>query len=175
MFVMKLENPGGMPGPQTGDVFPTTEYDTPGEWKELTWDFSNFDAAAARWETLTLIPGFGDVPTETTNIYFDDIVIGDANCDAVNSTSTPIASIESLFAYPNPVAGTAFIRLVDHAASIRVIDGLGRTVSFQSFAPSVQGDVVEVDASSFTQGKYYVIASDRNGRVLARASLLVVH
>jgi len=145
-------------------------------WQELTWDFTDFDTDAARFETLTLIPGIGETPAEQREIYFDRIQIGSANCsDFSSSTRTPIADIEQLQAWPNPVSNVASVLLPEGATQLRILDQLGRTVGIDRFASARAGQFTEVVVDHLPSGLYTVFAQGVDGAALGRVRLSVAH
>ena len=167
-MVAKLESPGGMPGPQTGDVFSTEDYDTPGQWKEMVWDMSSFDWASAQWETLTFIPGIESVPTELTNIFFDDVVFGAGSCSV---SSRDVRAIGDLRAYPNPASSVLLVEMPMDAASLSIVDALGRVVLQQQVIPG--SGVEQLQVANLQNGMYTLMARGSDGSYLARTRLSI--
>ena len=170
-FVFKLEGSAtGAPG--TGDVFPVTKYSTPGMWQELTWDFTDFDTDAARYQQITLIPGIGEVPMTERITYFDDIVIGNAMCGPVGTRETREA-IVGMRAYPNPTAGEVYVEVPARTTQLQVIDALGRLVMRQATSTPVDGGLQSLPMDAQSSGFYTVVALDANGTALARVRVAV--
>ncbi len=169
--VMKLEgSTTGAPG--TGDIFPVSKYSTPGQWQELTWDFSAFDTDGAQFQQITLIPGIGEVPAATRSIYFDDIVIGSAMCGSVG-TRDEREAIVGMRAFPNPSAGELMVEVPAHTAQLQVIDALGRMVARIASSTSEEGGLQRLSLNEQPKGFYTVVALDAQGAALARVRLAI--
>ena len=169
-FVMKLE--GSTTGAQgTGDVFPVAQYSTPGEWQELTWDFTDFDTDAAQFETFTLIPGIGETPAALRTIYFDAIAIGDAACANVSDTRTPRREITALQAWPNPSNDVVHVSLPAESSRILVLDALGRVVQRQVIGASYDGQLTELSLGHLPRGMYTVFTQSESGQALGRVRI----
>ncbi|MEM9984371.1 MAG: hypothetical protein AAF804_04685, partial [Bacteroidota bacterium] len=100
-IVFKLEQ-GQDGAPGSGDIFGDVTT-TPNTWTEITFDFTTVVPDNSLYDRITLIPGFGVIPTADKTYYFDDIVIGNASC-ATTSIFEPKAVV-ALQAYPNPSTG----------------------------------------------------------------------
>lgn len=162
-IVMKLEGSNsGAPG--SGDVF--ADYTTPGEWQELTWDFSAV-ADDGEYQTLTLIPNINEIPSEDRTYYIDDIVIGDASCQT--STSVFRVDVVTLKAFPNPAQDQLFIDNPDELRELVLFNMLGQPVRRIVVENALQ---VRMNLSGLEQGMYLLNGYDRSGQLKANARIV---
>jgi len=159
--VLKLERSSNE-APNTGDVFSETDYSGQGEWQELTFDYSGIVPDDALYTTVTIIMDFDDVPDEDKVYYFDDIVIGDADCAV--TTSRARVELQRLQVSPNP----AYRKLI-----IQNAEGLERFVIYNMLGQPVQtirttGQYgMEIDLADFSKGVYILNGYDRTGTLRA--------
>jgi len=162
-IVMKLEGSNnGAPG--SGDVF--ADYTTPGEWQELTWDFSAV-ADDGEYQTLTLIPNITEIPAEDRTYYIDDIVIGDASCQT--STSVFNTEVATLQVFPNPAREQLFINNPDELRELVLFNMLGQPVRRMVVENALQ---VRMDLSGLEQGMYLLNGFDQSGQLKANARIV---
>lgn len=159
--VLKLERSTN-DAPNTGDVFSETDYTGEGEWQELTFDYSGIVPDDALYTTVTVIMDFDDIPDEEKVYYFDDIVIGNADCAVTTSRSR--VELERLQVSPNP----AYNRLI-----IQNAEGLERFVIYNMLGQPVQtirttGQYgMEIDLAEIGKGVYILNGYDRTGALRA--------
>lgn len=158
---VKLER--GIDTPNSGDVF--ADYTTPGEWQELTWDYSAVIEDKALHERLTLIFNFDGIPTEDKTYYFDDIVIGDEQCNIVNGIFTPV-KVEELQISPNPAIDQLQVAYTSDVHTLIIHDMVGR----QMGRAQLNGqDNINLDISTLERGIYLLTAYNRKGELVANA------
>ena len=168
--VFKLER--GLDGaPGSGDIF--AAYTTPGEWQELTWDFSMTAGGApipdgAQYERITLIPNFGVIPEENLTHYFDDIVVGNGSC-ATTGIFEPVR-VADLRVFPNPAYDRLTIENSDQATTFRVTNLLGQT--FETVRTDGARERLDLDLSRLPKGMYILTAYDATGQLTAKANFV---
>lgn len=162
-MVMKVEGSNnGAPG--SGDVF--ADYTTPGEWQELTWDFSAV-ADDGEYQTLTLIPNITEIPTEDRVYYIDDIVIGAASCQM--ATSVFQTELTTLKVYPNPAQDLLQIDNPDELRELVLVNTLGQPVRRMVVEQALQ---VQMNLSGLQKGMYLLNGYDENGQLKANARII---
>lgn len=169
-IVFKLES--GLDGaPNSGDIFAT--YSTPGEWQELTWDFSTTAGGTpipdgAQYGRITLIPNFGVIPETDLTHYFDDIVVGSGNC-GTTSLFEPVR-VDEMLVYPNPANSQLTIENPNGATTFRISNLLGQT--FETVRTDAERERLDLDLSRLPQGMYVLTAYDNAGQLTAKATFV---
>ncbi len=162
-MVFKLE--AGRDGaPNSGDIL--ADYTTPNAWQELTFDFSSIVPDDALYDRLTLIPGFGTVPSATSLYYFDDIVIANSVCGTTSLFDQ--LDLVDMTVYPNPTSGKIRIECSEGFTGIRVTNLMGQTVSSQEFARQA---AMELDLGTVAPGVYFVTGY-QGDRLISRTKLI---
>lgn len=147
-MVLKLE--AGRDGaPNSGDI--AADYTTPNAWQELTFDYSAIVPDDALYDRLTFIPDINNVPTETKEYYFDDVVIANGAC-SVTSLFNKL-DLKPLTAYPNPTTGMIRIESDAGFTSLEVLNLMGQTVVLESFTRQQN---VEVSLEEMPSGLYFI-------------------
>lgn len=163
-IVLKVE--GSQNGaPNSGDVF--ADYTTPGEWQELTFDFSGV-ADDGQYATLTIIPNINETPEEDQLFYFDDIVIGDASCAMSTSVFNNI-DVDQLSVYPNPVQDELLIDSPEGVREFVLYNMLGQPVRRMVVEGAPQ---VRLSTSGLEKGMYLVSGYDTAGQLTAQARIV---
>jgi len=164
--VLKVEGSGnGSPG--SGDVF--ADYTTPGEWQELTFDFSGTPLVdTGDYRVVTIIPNIENIPTENKIYYFDEIAIGEAQCgDATSVFQTP--EVEQLQIAPNPVGAQLTIEHLDGVRQLILFNTLGQPVRRMQ----VQGPQrINMNTADLDKGMYILSAYDASGQVIGNARVI---
>lgn len=164
IVTFKLEAP--LDGaPNFGDN--NVEYTTPGEWQELTWDFSSLPDGA-QYGQITIIPNFGVIPADNTVHYFDDIAVGGGSC-AISGIFQPV-SIPQLSIFPNPTSDRLTVTANTDAVTFRVTNLLGQRVKDFQF-PTIN-ERAELDVNELAKGMYVLTALDRSGRLVAKTTFV---
>ena len=165
---LKLEAPrNGAPG--SGDV--AAEYTTPGEWQELTFDYSKLPDGAT-YDRISLLMNATAVPTETLTHYFDDIAFGGGDCSNITGIFEPVR-VAKLSVFPNPVSEELTIENPDGAVRFTLTNMLGQqvkqlTVENGGFAPErVFWPLDDLRPATYVLGAY-----DRSGRLVARSLIM---
>lgn len=159
--VMKME--GGIDTPNSGDVF--ADFTTPGQWQELTWDFSAVLEDDAQHARMTLIFNFAGIPSEDKTYYFDDIVIGDAECNLIDGVFNPVR-VEQLKVSPNPAVELLRIENATEISTFQIHDMMGRSRGMIQLNGQEQ---VQLDVHHLEPGMYLLTAFDREGKLTANA------
>jgi hypothetical protein len=155
-FAVKLE------GSRTGQ--PVIEIIVPNsvtnDWEELVYDFS----AAADNAEYTRITLFFDLGMDATGVdvtsYFDNIVVGDGECESATVGLFTPTKLESFVISPNPVNQQLQIENLTGIARIEVISLTGKRMA--SIIPDGIGNTW-IDVSNFQPGMYILTGFDRNG------------
>lgn len=166
-FVMKLER-AIAPAPNSGDIL--AEYTTPGVWQELTWDFSKTQggvdiAVGSQFERITLIPNFGVVPSEVTVHYFDDITVGEGDCNTISSVFN-VPDVTALKVYPNPVQDELTVEGAEKIHLFAVFNTIGQRVAL--IQPNGQTNLT-IELSHLDKGIYILTGYDETGRLTSNA------
>ncbi len=149
----------------SGDVF--ADYTTPGQWQELTWDYSASGVEpGAAYDGITIIPNFDVVPTEVLTHYFDDIAVGGGMCGTVGLFNPVV--IDDLKVFPNPVSGTLTIENANDARRFTVTNLLGQQMDLLNVAPG-GGAQVQWNLNHLPSATYVLTATANNGQVVARS------
>ena len=168
--VFKLES--GIDGaPNSGDIFAT--YTTPGEWQELTWDFSTTAGGTpipdgAQYGRITLIPNFGVIPETNLTHYFDDIVVGNGNCETTGIFE-PVR-VDQMLVYPNPANNRLTIENPNGATTFRISNLLGQT--FETVRTDAARERMDIELSKLPRGMYVLTAYDNSGQLTAKATFV---
>ena len=166
--VFKLEQ--GIDGaPNSGNV--SADYTTPGEWQELTFNFSALPDGA-RYGQVTLIPNIGVIPATPLTHYFDDIAIGSGDCANLVGLFTPV-KVTDLRVYPNPITSELTIENPDEATLFTLTNLLGQQVRQLRIegVPTKSGQV-QWPLETLPTGTYLLTAQDRSGRLVARTKVI---
>ncbi len=161
----KLED--GLDGAvNSGDIM--AEYTTPGEWQELTFDYSNL-VDGDSYGKITLIMNSAVTPATPLTHYFDDIAIGSGDCANTTGLFQPVA-IDALRAYPNPISHQLTIENTNAAVRFTLTNMLGQQVR----ELNVEGAQTQVqwELESLERGAYLLTAQDRAGRMVARSMVV---
>ncbi len=152
-MVMKME--GGQNGaPNSGDV--SVNYTTANAWQELTWDYS-FLPDNSLYNRITLILGFGEIPTANTTIYFDDIVVADGVC---GTTGIDREEIKQLLVYPNPTNS----QLILEGASDLIRADVFNTMGMKVMSVNINhAEVYTLNVSNLPAGMYILTGYNKNG------------
>ncbi len=148
---------------QSGDVF--ADYTTPGEWQELTFDYSAVVADDGLYDRYTIILGFGETPTEERIWYFDDVEIAGSSCNMVTSVFNPVR-VEELSIMPNPVNDILFVQGTDDINHFEIFNSLGQRIRI---IKTNQVSGVELNVGDLDQGIYTLAAFDRSGALIGNA------
>jgi len=163
-IVLKVEgSQNGAPG--SGDVF--ADYTTPGEWQELTFDFSGV-ADDGQYATLTLIPNINETPAEDQLFYFDDIAIGDASC-AMSTSVFNTVDVDQISVYPNPVQDELLVDSPEGIRELILYNMLGQPVRRMVVEAAPQ---VRISTSGLEKGMYLLSGYDTAGQLTAQARVV---
>lgn len=165
-FVMKMESPVGM-ALNSGDV--RAAYTTPGQWQELTWDFSKTQGGVnipvgSQYNQITLIPDIDNTPATTRNYYFDDITVGEGAC-GTTGLFEPVV-VEALKVSPNPAYDQLVVQNADKIDLFVIYNMVGQRMSI------VQPNGISnlsVDLNHLTKGMYVLAGYDAAGLLIANA------
>lgn len=165
-FVMKMEGAIGT-ALNSGDV--RANYTTPGQWQELSWDFSKTQGGAtiavgSQYGRITLIPDIDNTPATTRNYYFDDITVGEGAC-GTTSIFEPVV-VEALKIMPNPVASELTVQGADKIHLFVVYNLLGQRLSVVQ--PNGQSNLA-IDVDHLNKGVYVLAGYDASGLLIANA------
>ena len=156
-IVFKLEQ--GRDGANgSGDVFGDVTTN-PNSWTEITFDFTTAVPDDALYDRITLIPGFGTVPTADKTIYFDDIVIGGADCATTGIFQPEV--LPQLNVYPNPASTVLNIETSKPISEVRIYNAVGQLVAQQNLRNSQQ---TELNISHLQPGIYFLQAYGPQGQ-----------
>ncbi|MCB0637997.1 MAG: T9SS type A sorting domain-containing protein, partial [Lewinella sp.] len=164
--VMKME--GGIDGaPGSGDV--SSDYSSPNEWAELTFDFSHLPDNAA-YGRVTLIMDIGSAPETDNRIsYFDDISIAGEPCIATGLFQ-PAPEVAAMRVMPNPAHDLLRVDQPENVRTFRIQNLFGQTLQTLSIA-GVPGQV-QMDISNLEAGMYLLTAYDAQGRLVANSKFI---
>ncbi|MGB3799824.1 MAG: hypothetical protein WA952_08395 [Lewinella sp.] len=163
--VFKVEAPRG-DAPASGDI--AANYETAGEWAELTFDLSALPDGAM-YDQITLIMNSTEVPAEDQQLYFDDIAVGGGDCENLTSIFSPVR-LDNIRAFPNPVTDELTIANPNSAIRFTLTNMLGQQVKqlvVDGTAPQVQWPVDDLRPATYVLGAY-----DRSGRLVARSMIV---
>jgi hypothetical protein len=169
LVVFKLErgrdgapNSGDVPNPGTAD----DNYTTPGQWQELTFDYSHLPNDAL-YDRLTLIMNFRETPTTVKTYYFDDITIGDNNCPSAVSTNELV--VEKLRIMPNPAFDQITVQNADVLEHIVIHNAYGQVV--RSIRSQGQHNL-SISLDGLTKGMYVMTGYNAQGQLTANAKFI---
>ena len=131
-----------------------------GEWETITADFSS--QAAANHTRVCLFPN-GGVTQPDEDIYLLD----NLRWETFVGLFTP--TVAKLEIAPNPVSNILYIRNSENAAQFRVFNALGQQVK------NVQNSglpVMTIFMNDMTPGMYMVGAFNKEGKLIANASIM---
>jgi hypothetical protein len=170
LVVFKLE--GGRDGaPGSGDVpNPATadnNYTTPGQWQELTFDYSALPDNAL-YDRIALIMNFRDVPVVAKTYYFDDITIGDANCPGANFIFEPVV-VEKLSIMPNPANDRLTVQNAEGMEYFVIHNAYGQVVKR---VPNNGQYNFNIDLAGLTNGMYVLTGYNAQGQLMANAKFI---
>ncbi len=162
-IVAKVE--GGVDGaPQSGDT--PAEYTTPGEWQELVFDFANNAPSPvpddALYNTFTLIFNITEIPTEDTEYFYDDVIVGSADPVSVFS---PV-KVDQLEIAPNPVNDRLNIMNAEDINHFEVYNTFGQRVHI---IQTTGQNNLSVSMDHLTNGIYILVGFDRSGKLIGNA------
>ncbi len=161
--VIKTENGRDGVG-QSGDVF--AEYTTPGQWQELTWDFTATNPDDALYDRFTIILGFGETPTEQRIWYFDDVEIADSDCAGDATSIFEPVRVEKLAIMPNPVTDQLFVEGAEDISYFEIYNSLGQR---QRIVATNSVSRFSIDVATLENGMYVLAAFDRSGALVGNA------
>jgi len=154
VIVVKME--GGIDGaPGSGDT--PASYTTPGEWQEVTWDFTANTPDNAQYGRLTLIPNIETTPAEVQNWYFDDISIADSDCGV---TGVFNVQVDQIGIYPNPASEFLIVEQTEGLRVFRIMNTMGQVVAVHA---TTGQSAVELDLETLVSGVYILAAFDQHG------------
>ncbi len=172
MVVFKLER--GRPGSSnSGDVPRATDpitnnYTTPGQWQELTFDFSEYILEDnTLHDRITIIMNFGVVPGTVQTYYFDDITIGDANCPGAVATFEPV--VEQLRIMPNPASDRLTVQNADGLEHLAIHNAYGQLVKSVRSNGQVN---LQIDLAGLSNGMYVLTGYNAQGQLIANAKFI---
>lgn len=165
-FVLKLEQ-AIAPAPNSGDNL--AMYTTPGQWQELTWDFSKTQGGAdipagSQFRRVTVIPNFGVTPTETKSYYFDDLTMSTA-CGMSTSIFDPV-KVEALKVYPNPAYNEIVVEGSENIHQFVVMNAMGQKMAI---VQTTGQSNLSITLSHLDKGMYILAGYDETGRLVANA------
>lgn len=136
------------------------------EWEELTFDFSAVPDNG-EYQRLTVFFDLGiDATGSDVTSYFDDIVIGNGNCQ---TSSTWYPTVENLRISPNPTSDFLRIENLQKLARFEVFNALGQRVA----VVNTSGDSrTEIDVTRFASGVYTLAGFDELGVLVGNAKFL---
>lgn len=165
-FVMKMEG-AVAPAVNSGDI--RADYTTPGQWQELTWNFSKTQGGAdiavgSQYNRITLIPDIDAKPATARNYYFDDITVGEGSC-ATTGIFDPIV-VEALKVMPNPVSDELIVQGANKIYQFVIYNSLGQQLAV------VQPNGVSnlgIQVNHLSKGMYVLAGYDATGLLIANA------
>jgi hypothetical protein len=165
-FVMKLESPVGT-ALASGDI--RASYTTPGQWQELTWDFSRTQggmniAVGSQYNTLTIIPDFDNIPSMIRNHYFDDITVGEGTCMTTGIFDPVI--VESLKVFPNPAYNELIVQNADKIDLFVIYNAVGQRLSVVQ--PNGTSNLT-ITLDHLSKGMYVLAGYNEAGTLVANA------
>jgi hypothetical protein len=169
LVVFKLEggrdgapNSGDVPDPATAD----NNYTTPGQWQELTFDYS-FLPDDALYDRITLIMNFRETPATNKTYYFDDIAIGGSSCPGSVATFEPV--VMPLRIMPNPAHDRLTVAHAEGVNHLMIHNAYGQLVQ----TVRVQGqENLNIDLTGLRQGMYVLTGYNAHGHLVANARFI---
>ena len=170
LVVFKLEagrdgapGSGDVPNPATAD----NNYTTPGQWQELTFDYSALPDNAL-YDRIALIMNFREVPATAKTYYFDDITIGDANCPGANFIFEPVV-VEKLSIMPNPANDRLTVQNAEGMEYFVIHNAYGQVVKR---VPNNGQYNFNIDLAGLTNGMYVLTGYNAQGQLMANAKFI---
>lgn len=166
-FVLKMEG-AIAPAPNSGDNM--AMYTTPGQWQELTWDFSKTQGGAdipvgSQYRRVTIIPNFGVTPDATKSYYFDDLTMGEGSCGMTTSIFDPV-KVEALKVYPNPAYNEIVVEGSENIHQFMVLNAMGQRLAI---VQTTGQSNLSIALSHLEKGMYILAGYDEAGRLIANA------
>jgi hypothetical protein len=108
--------------------------------------------------------GSQNIPSPTFNVTMNNDVTVHAFFQDVTSVDE-FEAISSLTVYPNPASGKFFLKMNRGFSNglLRVIDAAGNVVYAKNLESIVAAQTLELDASTWTRGIYFVSLTSENG------------
>jgi len=150
---------------------PNIELSTPNSqvnnWQELEINFATAEDDGQYMRLTFFIDLLIDATGEDVTSYFDDIIIGDGECGAVNTFEAPV--VEYFRIAPNPA--TSFVRIenAEQAEHVVVLDATGRPV--QRLRTYGEQDV-EIDIANLPPGLYMLAGYNQVGALVANGKFV---
>lgn len=165
-FVLKMEG-AVAPAVASGDI--RAAYNTPGQWQELTWDFSKTQGGAtipvgSQYTRITMIPDIDNTPSTARNYYFDDITVGEGSC-ATTGLFDPIL-VEALKVMPNPASSELIVQNADKIHSFAIYNAIGQRLAVVKSNGNVN---LSIPVSQLSKGMYILAGYDASGTLIANA------
>lgn len=137
------------------------------EWEELTFNFAAVpDNGEYRRLTLFFDLGIDATGTDVTS-YFDDIVIGDGNCQSVG-VFAPVNPAAMRVA-PNPTSSVLLVENMEGVVRLEIFDLYGRRVA----TAATSGDTFTyLDVSKFPAGMYLLQGYDHSNALVSQAKFV---
>lgn len=165
-FVLKMEGAIGT-ALNSGDI--RADYTTPGQWQELTWNFSKTQggqdvAVGSQYSRVTMIPDIDNTPTANRNYYFDDITVGEGTC-GTTGIFEPVV-VEALQVFPNPAYNELTVKGADKINLFVIYNMVGQKLSI------VQPNGISnlsIDLNHLSKGMYVLAGYDEAGTLIANA------
>ena len=166
-ITLKLENNGpAVPDTPDNDL----EYDTPGEWQELVFDFTDVVPDGQTYDQITLLMNRSVTPDADLVHYFDDIAVGGGDCSQLVSIFNPVP-LADLRAYPNPIDQQLTIDNPERATSLSALTNmLGQRV--KTLVDQGAGTQVQWPLADLAPGTYLLTAQDQSGKLVARTKVV---
>ncbi|MFN7119086.1 MAG: T9SS type A sorting domain-containing protein [Saprospiraceae bacterium] len=165
-FVLKMEG-AIAPALNSGDI--RASYTTPGQWQELTWDFSKTQggqniAVGSQYGRITMIPDIDNTPPTARNYHFDDITVGEGSC-TTTSIFDPVV-VEALKVMPNPVYNELTVQNADKIDLFVIYNAMGQRLSVVQ--PNGISNLA-IPVEHLTKGVYILAGYDASGMLIANA------
>lgn len=140
-------------------------YETPGEWTNMTADFSS--QAGANHTRVCIFPNGGEDTDEDQPFYLDNLVWYGARQTTVGLFD-PV-KVETLLVSPNPVTDMIYVRNPGDATHFNVVNILGQTVLEQK---SIGQSIVLIPAGDLQSGMYIITAYNAQGKLVGNARIV---
>ncbi len=166
--VLKVEQ--GLDGaPSSGDIFSDEDYDTPGQWKELTWTYTLTQGgdpipANSVYQRLTIIPNFDEIPEVEQTHFFDDIAIKGGDCANPTVNIFNPVRVETFRMFPNPAYDRLTVEKVQSVRRYAIFNNLGQRVMIIQDATAFN---VQIDIQNLNTGMYYLNGYNDSGKLVA--------
>jgi uncharacterized membrane protein len=108
--------------------------------------------------------GSQNIPNNTFNVTMTSNITVHAYFQDVTSVNEP-ESISNIIIYPNPASGKFFLKMNQgfRNGQLRVIDAAGNVVYVRTLESVIPEQTIDLDASSWTTGIYFVSLTSENG------------